>query len=110
MEKIDVNQLTNEQVAFQLILHSGNARSKIVQAIREYRTGQVGEAERLIQEAEQDLSVAHDVHFQLIQKEAGGEETNLTLLLMHAEDHVMSTLAMKEIVKEMLALLKERNL
>lgn len=109
MEKIDVNQLTNEQVAFQLILHSGNARSKIIQAMREYREGQTGKAEQLIEEAEQDLSVAHDVHFQLIQKEAGGEKTNVTLLLMHAEDHVMSTLTMKEIVKEMLALLKERN-
>ena len=110
MQKVDIHQLTNEQIAFHIILHSGNARSKIVQAIREYRSGQIEEAERLIEEAEQELGVAHDVHFQLIQKEAGGKPTTITLLLMHAEDHVMSTLAMKEIVKEMLALLKERNI
>ncbi|BDG36069.1 PTS lactose/cellobiose transporter subunit IIA [Saccharococcus caldoxylosilyticus] len=110
MEKIDLQQLTSEQIAFQLILHSGNARSKIIQALREYRAGNQEQAEQLLKEAEDELSVAHNIHFQMIQKEASGEKTEFSLLLMHAEDHVMSTLSMKELVKEMLELFKERNL
>lgn len=110
MEKVDLQQLTNEQIAFQLILHSGNARSKIIQSLREYRAGNKEDADKLLKEAEEDLSLAHDIHFQMIQKEAGGQNTVITLLLMHAEDHLMSTLSMKELVKEMLELFKEKNL
>ncbi|BAO93266.1 hypothetical protein BSNT_06946 [Bacillus subtilis subsp. natto BEST195] len=32
------------------------------------------------------------------------------MLLMHAEDHLMSTLSMKELVKEMLDIFKTKNL
>jgi len=46
----------------------------------------------------------------MIQKEAGGEKTPFSLLLMHAEDHLMSTLTMKELVKEMLEIFKVKNL
>lgn len=110
MEKIDLQQLTNEQIAFQLILHSGNARSKVIQSLREYRAGNKEAASKLLKEAEADLSLAHDIHFQMVQKEAGGQNTEFTLLLIHAEDHLMSTLSMKELVKEMLELFKARNL
>ncbi|MBA2875968.1 PTS lactose/cellobiose transporter subunit IIA [Thermaerobacillus caldiproteolyticus] len=110
MEKLQLENLTNEQIAFQLILHSGNARSKVIQSLREYRGGKREEAEQLLKEAEADLSVAHHIHFQLVQKEANREKTEFSLLLMHAEDHLMSTLSMKELVKELIELLKERNL
>jgi cellobiose PTS system EIIA component len=110
MEKIQLENLTNEQISFQLILHSGNARSKVMQALREYREGNVSESDSLIVQAEQDLSVAHDIHFQLVQQEAKGEKTEFSLLLMHSEDHLMSTLTMKELVKELLEIFKTKNL
>lgn len=110
MEKIQLENLTEEQVSFQIILHSGTARSKIIQSLREYREGNSAQSSTLLQEGEADLQVAHDIHFQMIQKEAGGEKTPFSLLLMHAEDHLMSTLTMKELVKEMLEIFKVKNL
>ncbi|MBY8911880.1 PTS lactose/cellobiose transporter subunit IIA [Bacillus sp. YC2] len=101
---------TDEQISFQLILHSGNARSCIIQSIRDYKEGRTNESESLISQAEQEFAKAHDIHFQMIQKEAGGKKTDFSLLFMHAEDHLMSTMAMKEIVKEMLDLFKTKNL
>jgi len=102
-------QLTTEQISFQLILHSGNARSKIIEAVRQYRERKTEDAERLLDEAERDLSEAHHIHFHMIQNEASGQHTEFSLLMMHAEDHLMSTMAMKELVKELLALFKTRN-
>ncbi|MDR4949060.1 PTS lactose/cellobiose transporter subunit IIA [Neobacillus cucumis] len=110
MENIDFETLTPEQTNFMLILHSGNARSKIIQALREYREGNVDEADNLLVQAEEDLRVSHDIHFKMIQKEASGEKVEFALLLMHAEDHLMSTLTMKELVKELLDLFKQKNL
>ncbi|MGN9864825.1 PTS lactose/cellobiose transporter subunit IIA [Bacillus swezeyi] len=110
MGKTAFDELTSEQVCFQLILHSGNARSKVIQSLKEYRAGSVQKAEELLVQAEEDLRRSHDIHFQMIQKEAGGEKNDFSLLLMHAEDHLMSTLTMKELVCELLGIFKEKNL
>lgn len=110
MSEFNVDELTAEQVSFQLILHSGNARSKIIQSLRAYREGNVEEAEQLLAEAGEDLNQSHDIHFKMIQKEAAGEKSEFSLLLMHSEDHLMSTLTMKELVTELIALFKEKRL
>jgi cellobiose PTS system EIIA component len=110
MEKLQLENLTSEQINFQLILHSGNARSKVIQSLREYREGNVVESEALIKDAEQDLAVAHDIHFKLVQKEAKGEKVEFSMLFMHSEDHLMSTITMKELVKELLDIFKAKNI
>ncbi|BAB07639.1 PTS lactose/cellobiose transporter subunit IIA [Halalkalibacterium halodurans] len=109
MEAIDFDQLSSDQIPFMIILHSGNGRSKILQALREYREGKEAEANDLLVEAEKDLNVAHEIHFKLVQQEATGEKTELSLLLMHAEDHLMSTLTMKDLVKELLEIFKMKK-
>ncbi|MDQ0973391.1 PTS system cellobiose-specific IIA component [Neobacillus niacini] len=110
MENVNIDELTSEQINFMLILHSGNARSKVIQALREYREGRIEEADNLLVEAEKDLHVAHQIHFKMVQQEASGEKVEFALLLMHAEDHLMSTLSMKELVKELLELFKIKKL
>ena len=74
----------------------------MLQALKQYREGLEEEAFGLMKEAEEDLRLAHDIHFQLVQKEAGGERASFSLLLMHAEDHLMSTITIKELVGELL--------
>lgn len=110
MEKVELENLSAEQVNFMLILHSGNARSKVLQVLREYREGNADEADSLLAQAEDDLKQAHEIHFKMVQKEASGEKVEFALLLMHAEDHLMSTLSMKELVKELIELFKQKNL
>lgn len=110
MEKVELDNLTAEQVNFMLILHSGNARSKVLQALREYREGNVEGADSLLVQAEEDLKQAHEIHFKMVQREASGEKVEFALLLMHAEDHLMSTLSMKELVKELIELFKQKNI
>ncbi|WP_436374037.1 PTS lactose/cellobiose transporter subunit IIA [Cytobacillus sp. BC1816] len=110
MVKVELDNLTAEQVNFMLILHSGNARSKVLQALREYREGNVEEADSLLVQAEEDLKQAHEIHFKMVQREASGEKVEFALLLMHAEDHLMSTLSMKELVKELIELFKQKNI
>lgn len=110
MDNLNLEELSAEQVNFMLILHSGNARSKVIQALREYKEGRVTEADHLLIEAEEDLKVAHQIHFKMVQQEASGTKVEFALLLMHAEDHLMSTLSMKELVKEMLDLFKHKKL
>lgn len=106
MEKIDINELDMEQICFQLILHSGNAKSKVIRALRLYREGKIEESEDLLRTAEEDLNIAHDVHFQLLQREASGNKIEFNLLLMHSEDHLMTAVTMKDLVRELLEIFK----
>ncbi|WP_409293779.1 PTS lactose/cellobiose transporter subunit IIA [Peribacillus sp. SCS-26] len=110
MDNAALESFTEEQINFMLILHSGNARGKIIGALREYRTGNLEGSERLMNEAEGDLRSAHEIHFKLVQREASGNKVDFALLLMHAEDHLMSTLTMKELVKEFLEIFKQKNI
>lgn len=73
MEKKTLEGLTEEQISFQLILHSGNARSKLLQSLKQFREGHETVASDLLKEAEDDLRNAHDIHFQMVQQEASGE-------------------------------------
>ncbi|MEC0301555.1 PTS lactose/cellobiose transporter subunit IIA [Terribacillus saccharophilus] len=107
MSELKLEELTEEQVCFQMILHSGNARSKVLQALRLYREGDIEKVNDMLADAEDDLSLVHKVHFQLVQQEAGGKQPELSLLFLHAEDHFMSTLTMKEMVKEMIPIFQE---
>ena len=50
---------------------------------------------------------AHEVHTSLIQKEASGEKTEFSLILMHAEDQMASTEMAKVMAREFIELYRE---
>ncbi|QKG83243.1 PTS lactose/cellobiose transporter subunit IIA [Kroppenstedtia pulmonis] len=96
-------------IAFQLILHGGNARSAALEAIAFARKGDAEAAEASLHQAEQEISTAHCIHTDLIQKEAGGEETKVNLILVHAQDHLMNAITIKELAAEFVHLYREIN-
>lgn len=102
------NEQTIEQVAFMMILHSGNARSTIREAIEVYKEGTFEEFDQLLTSARSQLQEAHQVHFSQVQKEANGEQTTLSLLLLHAEDHLMSTQTMLDLTSGLIELMEHK--
>ncbi|CAM4062418.1 PTS cellobiose transporter subunit IIA [Bacillus manliponensis] len=98
---------TLETIAFHLILHGGNARSCAMEALQLAKQGEFKEAEIKLQEAENELKAAHKLQTELIQKEAGGEKTEPTLLMVHAQDHLMNAMTVKELVNEFIHLYRK---
>ncbi|HEK9101257.1 PTS lactose/cellobiose transporter subunit IIA [Bacillus pfraonensis] len=98
-----------ETQAFHLILHGGNARSSAMEAIDYAKRGEFQEAEAKLQEALQELQEAHRLQTDLIQREAGGEKTEITLLMVHAQDHLMNAITVKELASEFVALYKKMS-
>lgn len=49
--------------------------------------------------AAEELSKAHHYQTELIQNEAGGEKTEMTLLMVHAQDHLMNAMTVKDMVR-----------
>ncbi|HDR8245662.1 TPA: PTS lactose/cellobiose transporter subunit IIA [Bacillus cereus] len=98
---------TIETKAFHLILHGGNARSCSMEAIDCAKRGEFTEAK--LQEALEELKEAHRVQTELIQKEAGGEKTEVTLLMVHAQDHLMNAITVKELASEFVELYRKMS-
>jgi len=95
-----------ELICFELICNVGDARSSFIQAIGEAKNGNFQEAEKLIEAGEISFAKGHKVHGNLIQKEASGEHTDVSLLLVHAEDQLMSAEAFKILCTEFIDLYK----
>lgn len=91
-----------ELLSFQMISFNGSARSCFVEAIMAAKEGDFERAEQLMAEGEEQFVEGHRVHAQLIQKEASGEPTVVNLLLIHAEDQMMSAELLKIVAAELI--------
>lgn len=96
-----------ELICFQIISTVGNARSLYIEAIQAAKVGDFEKAEELIKEGEASFTEGHAAHGKLIQQEASGEATTMTLLLTHAEDQLMSAEAFGILSREFVDLYKE---
>lgn len=90
----------NYELSFGLILHAGNAKSKALMAIEEAREYNFDEANKLLEEASQDLKQAHQIQTDLIQKEAQEIKTEVNVMLVHAQDHLTTAMIMLDQAQE----------
>lgn len=96
-----------ELIAFQIIAAVGSARSNYVEAIRQAKIGEFEQAEKLIKEGERFFLEGHKAHSTLIQKEASGGKTEVNLILLHAEDQLMSAETLKIVADELIEVHRE---
>ena len=84
-----------ELVCFKIISAVGSARSAFMEAIAETKLD--GEAQRV---------KGHEIHFELLQRDSSGDGPEFSLLLLHAEDQLMSAELLKITAEELLAVYK----
>ncbi|MCM2532248.1 PTS lactose/cellobiose transporter subunit IIA [Neobacillus pocheonensis] len=93
-----------EAVIFQIILHGGNARSAAMEAMHAAKQGDFKGAKDKLKESANALNEAHRIQTSLIQGEVRGEKNEISLLMIHAQDHLMNAMTVKELVAEMVDL------
>uniref|UniRef100_UPI00403F4C7F PTS lactose/cellobiose transporter subunit IIA n=1 Tax=Candidatus Enterococcus willemsii TaxID=1857215 RepID=UPI00403F4C7F len=98
-----------EEKIMNIILHAGDARSKCLMALRTARLGEFEKTEEYLNSASKSMVLAHKVQTNLIQAEVRGENQEVSLLMVHAQDHLMTSIAIKDIVIEMVEYAKELN-
>ena len=92
-----------ELVCFKMISALGAAKSSFMEAIQEAKQGHFERAHQCIEEGEKYHVEGHEAHFGLLQKETAGEHVDLNLLLVHAEDQLMSAEFLKITAEEIIA-------
>lgn len=96
-----------ELACFNIITHVGTARSNYIGAIQLAKEGKFDEAEDLIKAGEAEFVEGHHAHADMLTKEANGELGTVGLLMLHAEDQLMSAEAFKIIAEELIDIYKK---
>lgn len=93
-----------EEIIMNLIIHSGEARSYAMEAMQLAKNGDIEGAKELIEKSSIQLGEAHKSQTALIQGEAGGNKLEISMLLIHAQDHLMTTMTLKDLAYEIVDL------
>ena len=91
-----------EEVVLSIIMHSGEARSYSMEAITLAKEGKFDKSRELIRMADEELGYAHSSQTSLIQGEAANDQIDFSLLLVHAQDHLMTTMTFKDLAVELI--------
>lgn len=98
----------DEMQVMTLVVNSGNARSLALEALADAREGKFEDADSKLAEADKVLLDAHEVQTELIQKELNGQGINVSLLVVHSQDHLMTAMLCLDLVKQLVEILKKK--
>ena len=93
-------------LGFEIVAYAGDARSKLLEALNAAQAGEFDRAESLVEEANAGIVEAHHAQTSLLTKEAAGEDLAYSVTMMHGQDHLMTTLLLKDLMKHMIELYK----
>ena len=94
----------NMQVIMNLIIHSGNAKSDAMEAIQAAKNADFELAKEKIETAQSSLVEAHHSQTSLLTEESRGNHMEITLLAVHSQDHLMTSIAFTDLAKEIIEL------
>lgn len=91
-----------EQIIMELVVNGGNARSHALEAISAAREKNFELAKQKMKEAKDSISKAHHFQTDMIQAEAAGEHTEVSLVLVHGQDHLMNAMTVMDLAEQMI--------
>ena len=95
-----------EEICFKIITFSGDGQSKMLQGLKEAKEGEYEKARVCMEEGKELLHQAHKVQTELIVDEAQGKKTPYSILMVHAQDHLMNAMLAQHLISEMINMYK----
>ncbi|WP_268761115.1 PTS lactose/cellobiose transporter subunit IIA [Franconibacter pulveris] len=106
-ERRGKNMELEEQV-MGIIINAGQSRSLCYEALGCAKRGDFDAADARMKEATHYAREAHLVQTQLIEADEGEGKTKMTLVMVHAQDHLMTSILAKELVTELIEIYRTR--
>ena len=97
------------ETAMSLIAGAGDSRSYSMEAITHAKEGNFEEARACLQKAKEAMVDTHDLQTQLIKNEMTGEKSELTLLMVHAQDHLTFAMLSRDLATEVIDLYEKMS-
>ncbi|MEM5567242.1 PTS lactose/cellobiose transporter subunit IIA [Aerococcus viridans] len=92
-----------------LIMNAGEAKSCAMEAIKFAKQYDFEAADEKMTQAKEALNLAHNSQTALLTKEAQGESVELSLLMIHSQDHLMTAITFRDLAVEVIDIYKVLN-
>ena len=92
------------ELSFGIIGFAGEAKGVAFEAIAEAKKGNIEGAREKMKESKEVIVKAHRYQTELIQNEASGNKTDMSVVLVHAQDHLMTTMNYQMLAEEFIDL------
>ena len=98
-----------EMAIMNIIINAGYCKNHAYMALNLVNEGKYEEADKEIGLANDALGKAHDAQTEMLQKEAAGEKVDFSILFVHAQDHLMTSITEKNLIEQIIELRKVVN-
>lgn len=91
-----------ESMVMELIINAGEARSCAMQALYAAKAGRWNDVDQALAEASAATKRAHDTQTMLIGMDEGTGKIPVNLIMVHAQDHIMTSMLAREMIEELI--------
>lgn len=103
--------MTKEELTmtgFEIVAYSGEARSTMLEALKQARNGRFENIDALLSQADESLHKAHASQTQILALEAGGEAMDMGFIFIHGQDHLMTSVLLRDLIEDLVRLYRNR--
>lgn len=98
-----------EMAIMNIIINAGDCKNHAYMALNKVNEGKYDEADEEMVLASEALSKAHNGQTTFLNKEANGEKIDMSVLFVHAQDHLMTAITEKNLIEQIVELRKVVN-
>jgi PTS system cellobiose-specific IIA component len=91
--------IIGEKEVFTIITSASEAMDFINKSFKAYIQGEHELHEQFLESADQVLDKAHEMQAQMIQNELNGNGSAVTMMMVHAQDHLMNVILAKQMIQ-----------
>ena len=102
-----MNREEVQLLGFEIVAYAGDARSKLLEALNAANEGDFEKLNNLLREANECIANAHKAQTNLLAQEAQGDDIAFSITMIHGQDHLMTTLLLKDLMKHLIELYKK---
>lgn len=103
-----MNKEELQMLGFEIVAYSGDARSTLLELLRNVRQGNFDGVEKALKDADENLKLAHNSQTQALAEEANGNNLEIGFIFIHGQDHLMTTLLLRDLIQDFIELYKDR--
>ena len=97
-----------EEKAMMLIVHAGDARALAFRGLEQAKAGNFEAARDFLKQSEAKALEAHHIQTEFLAAEGNGEGPQVNLLLVHAQDHLMTGMLAQELIMELVDIYEKK--
>lgn len=103
-----MNKEELSMLGFEIVAYAGDARSSLLKVLKDVRKGEFDQVAELLADADENLKLAHNSQTKVLADEASGVDLDIGFIFIHGQDHLMTTILLREMVEDFVELYKEK--